>query len=1016
MDADDEDFIFYGTPIEREEELTSRKRKAAAEAAGNLRSLPPWKQEVTDEEGRRRFHGAFTGGFSAGYYNSVGSKEGWTPQSFKSSRKNRAEVKAQSLYSFLDEDEKAEFEGHLGTSMQFDTFGFTAAELARSQAEKEQNERPSAIPGPIPDELVVPAVNSIGLSLCEVATEDGMEAWTLNQGFTFQVIVCPLLIDSRREARKAFLALSHDDDRPQLADSERDKSESETVTEWSAAADDFVLHTPQSTPAFVLNPKQEMHGLGYDPFKHAPEFRGKVAPGFGIGAMEELDVEDEDIYASGFEFEEVYVDEDEEPSRLNKDIKQLLGKKEGVLSGFKVASDSEYQLERFNPPAVPPNFQPYHKFSGPLETENKLSLSDPPPPEVSPPENNNLRLLIEGFATLVTRCGKLFEDLSREKNKNNPLFSFLTGGVGHDFYARKLWEERQKHANRQKLQIDVKYTASAEKMTAESRGIILGERPLERSSNESVSSSVSTDVVQLQYNLSDTFTKPASLVESLQAAKPFKGDPAKQARFEQFLKDRYLGGLRSTYSTGNTSISEDDRARERLDFEAAAEAIEKGLQGKSGDLPSNQQFMELLAAGKGQFVSAGIEQNKVPQNEEKEKKRFPRREEYQWRPFPLLCRRFDILDPFLGKPPPVSRPRTKMDTLIFMPDLVKPTKPEEGPAVTAKDPSSISRSDELEHVTQVTGKETDMEVDNANLQRPVDLYKAIFSDESDDEEENNVNQNDDAEKKTVVSSTLNRMIAGDFLESLGKELGLEVPTSSLFSIDKSKPSTSGKEAVKIDDSRISSGNDRSIPAVKVADKHKERKGATDHEAIIPDLAKQDASSNQFEKGREKSIASTYGNGLNDDASQNKATTVPSWANATDVGHLEHDVSKSKMQNKVSDDKKPLRIETDDKRRRKHSRQYQSSSSSSSSDYDSSDDDKKYQDRSRSKQEKRESSRRKRRKHSKRRHSHKSKRSPDSTSHHGSSRDHKEERREKSRSRDKERAHGSSNSEAHRKYH
>ena len=26
-------------------------------------------QEVRDENGRRRFHGAFTGGFSAGYYN-----------------------------------------------------------------------------------------------------------------------------------------------------------------------------------------------------------------------------------------------------------------------------------------------------------------------------------------------------------------------------------------------------------------------------------------------------------------------------------------------------------------------------------------------------------------------------------------------------------------------------------------------------------------------------------------------------------------------------------------------------------------------------------------------------------------------------------------------------------------------------------------------------------------------------------------------------------------------------------
>ena len=32
--------------------------------------------EVKDKKGRARFHGAFTGGFSAGYFNTVGSKEG----------------------------------------------------------------------------------------------------------------------------------------------------------------------------------------------------------------------------------------------------------------------------------------------------------------------------------------------------------------------------------------------------------------------------------------------------------------------------------------------------------------------------------------------------------------------------------------------------------------------------------------------------------------------------------------------------------------------------------------------------------------------------------------------------------------------------------------------------------------------------------------------------------------------------------------------------------------------------
>lgn len=39
--------------------------------------VPLHEQTVKDEKGRyKRFHGAFTGGFSAGYFNTVGSKEG----------------------------------------------------------------------------------------------------------------------------------------------------------------------------------------------------------------------------------------------------------------------------------------------------------------------------------------------------------------------------------------------------------------------------------------------------------------------------------------------------------------------------------------------------------------------------------------------------------------------------------------------------------------------------------------------------------------------------------------------------------------------------------------------------------------------------------------------------------------------------------------------------------------------------------------------------------------------------
>ncbi|CAB4281217.1 unnamed protein product [Prunus armeniaca] len=804
MDRDEDDFVFYGTPIEREEEIISRKKKAVAEASGNLRTLVPWKQEVRDEEGRRRFHGAFSGGFSAGYYNTVGSKEGWTPQSFVSSRKNRAEVKQQNILNFLDEDEKEELEGQsLGTSLQFDTFGFTAAELARKQAEKEQQKRPSAIPGPVPDELVLPSTDSIGVKLLlKMGWRHGRSIRDSHTNKSY---------DARREARKAFLAFSSSEAKKQTADPESVPGELESYIDPPASDD---VQSSESTPVYVLYPKQDLHGLGFDPYKHAPEFRekkrsrlsdnkgigyrsapsmdnnlfgfksGKVAPGFGIGALEELDAEDEDVYASGYDFEETYVEDIDEPSRSITEGKQKSVRKEpGVLSGFRLALNSDYQHERFDPPVVPKDFVPHHKFPGPLETGYKLG--DPGPPEVPPPEDNNLKLLIDGVATLVARCGKLFEDLSREKNQSNPLFSFLVGGNGHDYYARKLWEEQQKRGDHTKQKLDVKLSPHMQKMTAESRGQILGERPLERSAKDSSSSATSADAIQLQYNLSDTFTKPALHGEMLEAAKPFKEDPAKQNGFERFLKEKYQGGLRSTESGGASHMSEAARARERMDFEAAAEAIQKGKWSKDSKL-STSQFMEYLSSGGMQFTSGGLAQAKDTQAENSITKEVHlKRKEYQWRPSPILCKRFDLIDPYMGKPPPAPRMKSKMETLIFTSDSGKDTKAEE--IVIAKGVSfPVAQSDAQGLSKDAADKESEVEVEAENVERPVDLYKAIFSDDSDDEEDTSIhNEVGNPEKKgEAANTTLNRLIAGDFLESLGKELGLEVPPELPSSMNK----------------------------------------------------------------------------------------------------------------------------------------------------------------------------------------------------------------------------------------
>ncbi|KAH7040295.1 uncharacterized protein B0I36DRAFT_232934 [Microdochium trichocladiopsis] len=77
--AEHSPYVAYGTPLP----------PLDPEVRDDGSYVPVWKQEVRDDQGRKRLHGAFTGGWSAGYFNTVGSKEGWTPSTFVSSRSNR---------------------------------------------------------------------------------------------------------------------------------------------------------------------------------------------------------------------------------------------------------------------------------------------------------------------------------------------------------------------------------------------------------------------------------------------------------------------------------------------------------------------------------------------------------------------------------------------------------------------------------------------------------------------------------------------------------------------------------------------------------------------------------------------------------------------------------------------------------------------------------------------------------------------------------------------------------------
>ena len=73
MTDSDNEYIVYGTPLV-DEEATVRTAAGGKKDPSLTRSAPVHQQTATDDQGRKRFHGAFTGGFSAGYFNTVGSK------------------------------------------------------------------------------------------------------------------------------------------------------------------------------------------------------------------------------------------------------------------------------------------------------------------------------------------------------------------------------------------------------------------------------------------------------------------------------------------------------------------------------------------------------------------------------------------------------------------------------------------------------------------------------------------------------------------------------------------------------------------------------------------------------------------------------------------------------------------------------------------------------------------------------------------------------------------------------
>nr|GAT51423.1 G-patch domain [Mycena chlorophos] len=340
-----ENFCLIGTPLPPLE-----KSKDTGEF------VPLWKQEVRDEKGRRRLHGAFTGGFSAGYFNTVGSKEGWTPSTFVSSRSDRSKKKTARPEDFMDDEDLQDLRENRNLVDTTDEMDLTAG-TQQGQGDDEQDSVARALEA----SMLPAAKDSAGARILKKM------GWRIGQGIGPRVTLRQRklqdLVASGRRFTEADLAIPEDDE------------EAKKHT-----------YAPRDISVLVAQRKDNTHGLGYRPGMSLNEGTSggagpsgpKLAGGFGLGALNDADENDLDVYDSGARTQDrnrtaydiIDREEDEKISIGSRTDRNVASRtrpagsthnfQDGrpVLAGF-VLSDKPVSEDRWFPlPEVPPGWKP----------------------------------------------------------------------------------------------------------------------------------------------------------------------------------------------------------------------------------------------------------------------------------------------------------------------------------------------------------------------------------------------------------------------------------------------------------------------------------------------------------------------------------------------------------------------------------------------------------------------------------------------------------------------------------
>lgn len=779
--SEDAPLCRFGTPLEplEEDEVPSKKPVAIED------------QIVTDENGRRRFHGAFTGGFSAGFWNTVGSLEGWKPQSFKSSRSEKAEKRQQQQPTdFMDDEDLGEF----GIAPQRIQAREDFAKNDESSSKKRKlniRDQISGIPGiPVLHQLLEPARDKVAVRLLK------RMGWKPNQGIGARQTRREKNRSQQQNAREMYVMKMYGctpnpnegtDEKPQNLGSDGSDNDDDD----GADEDIEITFAPDDYEPFVCSVKDNVFGLGYSGLERQVagstkthinlfgplEVLGKDnkklsirGQAFGVGALEE---EDEDIYAKDdmTQYDFSLGDKKKKNRRMLPQTKEV-----GVLDGFSESSTNSNVNKIVHIVELKANFKPRNwlqrksRFDPlPEEKQSLLTQNDDTQRkglgrhDLNPDDRRNI---LEG----VNRKTETMEKSKTEASDSKK--SFL----------QQINEKYKERESKTKKLLDL---LSAKEDNFVKAGLVTS-AGIEISQPSKIDESVENENQKIQ-DEAKKLTK--SLDKNPGVFKPFASNELKQERYEKFIEAN-LHKEEETRTFLKTiqplHLSEWDREMELKEF-VQARNIYKPLNGIMSE----------------RFVSKTIDDTAKPLTKiaDEKIKVDVKRTKVLWKPCSLICKRFNIPEPHGGmlEEPKVSKKKkfsvfdyiensvnTKQDfvTPVIIPKHIEKPKQiqtqivnEVKTAVKKKDTQTEHHSFEVPSLEtnnnswiekKKTKTELELRVEESKDKHPSekkDLFKCIFDSSSEEEEEDD---KDEVSRQEAANTSASQVIPNYIVDSLVK--------------------------------------------------------------------------------------------------------------------------------------------------------------------------------------------------------------------------------------------------------